>query len=71
MKLYRIGWTEEGVLWRKGDFVILKPRNKITYWRVRRVESRPLATDPGEADYPTEREAFRHANKFMRHEKKK
>jgi len=24
-KLYKIGWTNEGILWRKGDFCILKP----------------------------------------------
>ena len=64
--IYQWRWSEEGLLWRRGDWVILKPKGNVHLWRVRKAHSKPGGLEPGEGDHDTERLAFTVANRMIR-----
>jgi hypothetical protein len=69
MKLYRLFWTEEGFMWRRGSAQIQKPKStdKVKRWRVRIIGGKPgKALELTEGDYFTERKAFRAGNRLFR-----
>jgi len=70
---YKKGFTEEGILWRKGNAVVFKPTDNIPYWKVRIVggkEGKPLEEGEGDFYKTNEHKAFRSASKLARKLKK-
>lgn len=72
-KLYQSNYTDEGILWRKGDVTILKPTANIPYWKVRIAggkKGKPLEDGEGDFYKNDTRKAFRAGNKLNRKLKK-
>jgi hypothetical protein len=61
------GWTNEGILYRKGHAVILKPTVKQKKYRVRIAEGKMgKPFEAGECDCMTRKMAFREGNKLAK-----
>jgi hypothetical protein len=68
---YKRGFTEEGILWRKGDAEVIKPKKAGRNWKVRisgGKEGQPL--EKGEGDFILEKDAFRAGRKLAKQLKK-
>jgi hypothetical protein len=62
------GWTHEGILYRKNDWVVMKPSSKKpSLYRLRKKGSgEGPANDPGEGDFYSRKEAFKKGNKNVK-----
>jgi len=66
------GWTREGFIYRKWNWVIISPQGSSSFWKLRLVGSgagKPL--DEGEGDYYSKEEAMKNGNKNIRADHKK
>jgi len=60
-------WTEDGVMYRRAGYVILKPTATDRRWRLRKVNGqRYLQLNEGESDFMDELRAFRAGNKVAK-----
>ena len=71
MKLYKLRWTNEGIMWRRGGYVILRPsRANPGIWGLRKVGSAPgKQAHTFEGDFTSEKEAFQEGNKAVRRDR--
>jgi hypothetical protein len=72
MKLYRLFWTNEGILWRRRNYVVFEQRGKIKpgmkrKWELRKVHGKPgMQSQELESSHWNAEDAFRAGNKAIR-----
>ena len=65
--IYQWGWTNEGVFYRKKDWIIRKPTKHETLFRLNKVKSKPGYNEIGEGPHYSLKKAMKAGNWNIRH----